>query len=227
MRLIDADTAQPGLTITAMEQTQGKGQRGRKWADTHGYSLLMTIIVSPLQQLSEQFVFNAHVATAVADALQTLYEGLDIRIKWPNDIIVNDKKAGGILIENVIRGNKWVYAIIGTGLNIRQRAFPDELPYATSLKIASGNDYDITQIRDLLREKILDYTSRVMPEALVLKQYNEYLYRKGEVQSFINSSGEEWEAIIVHANADGTLQVQLPSGQITSYVHGAVTWNWK
>lgn len=226
MRLIDADTAQPGVTIVAGEQTQGRGQRGRTWADTPGQSLLMSIVAVPKWLLNEQFMFNAAATTAIADTLQELYEHWDVRIKWPNDIIINDKKAGGILIENVLRGAKWEYAIIGFGLNIGQPSFPDELPYATSLKIASGKDFDLTMVRDALRKNILESIAVWKPANEVLKRYNDYLLRGGETQ-FFSDGAMEWEATILHANENGTLRVQLTDGSMVSYVHGAVTWVWR
>jgi BirA family transcriptional regulator, biotin operon repressor / biotin---[acetyl-CoA-carboxylase] ligase len=225
MRLIDADTAQAGLTIVATRQTEGKGQRGRKWADVPGQSLLMSVITTPRQQLNEQFIFNATATVAIADVLQELYENWDVRIKWPNDIIINDKKAGGILIENILRGNRWLYAIIGLGLNIKQTEFPSDLPYATSLKIASGNDFDIVMLRDSLRNRILAYTSEITPAQAIMEQYNGYLYRKAKEQSFSNNT-ETWGAIILHVNNDGTLQVQEANGQLKAYTHGVEVWNW-
>jgi len=226
MRAIDADTAQHGLTIIAQSQTQGKGQRGKTWLDNAGDSILMTIIVMPHQSLEEQFAFNCGVATSIANVLQNLDSSWQVRVKWPNDIIVNDKKAGGILIENVLRGSKWTYSVIGLGLNVKQRHFPEELPYATSLKIASGKDVDINDLKGKLREAILSQTSALTQAGNVMKQYNELLYRKGQEQSFIDERGT-WNAIIVQAQADGTLLLQHEDGSVKPYHHGQVLWNWK
>ncbi len=226
MNMIDADMAQPGLTIRANSQSGGKGQRGKNWADIPGQSLLMSIISCPIRPLNEQFVFNASVTNAIADVLQDLYGNWNIHIKWPNDIIINDKKAGGVLIENVLRGQQWTYSIIGLGLNVKQTDFPPELPFATSLKMGSGRDFELTVLRDLLREKILESTSVLSPIKTVMEAYNEHLFRRGKVQSFADGQ-REWDAIVLHANADGTLQVQTEDGKIVSYTHGATLWNWK
>lgn len=226
MNMIDADMAQAGMTIVAKSQVSGKGQRGKSWVDSFGQSLLMSIISTPLRPLSEQFVFNASVAIAIADVLAETDTNCDIHIKWPNDIIINDKKAGGVLIENVLRGPQWTYSIIGLGLNVKQDWFPPHLPFATSLKIASGKDIEIAILRNALREKILEYASYLSPVKAVMERYNEYLYKKGKAQSFSDKE-REWEATILQANTDGTLQVQTKDGKMVSYTHGEVLWNWR
>lgn len=226
MGLIDADTAQPGLTVVTAQQTQGKGQRGRRWEDIPGQSVLMSIIITPEFGLDQQFTFNAVIACAIADTLTDLYESWNVQIKWPNDIIINDKKAGGILIENVLRGSNWAYSVLGFGLNVLQNNFPLELPYATSLKIQSGINFNITDLYKKLRRKILTKVYSAPDAMTVIKSYNELLFRKGEVQRF-TSSGHEWNARIVEALPNGQLMLQLEDNSITTYSHGSVTWVWQ
>ena len=226
MQLIDANKAQQGMTIVAQSQSAGKGQRGRLWIDEPGQSLLMSIIIIPQQQISDQFAFNASVAVAVAHVLQQLNNNWNVNIKWPNDIIINDKKAGGILIENVIRGSRWAHSVIGLGLNVKQGSFPAELPYATSLKIATGNDVNITKLRDDIRENILLAATCPPPPEKIMDGYNEHLYKRGQKQGFSDGS-HKWEATIMNAHKDGTLEVQLESGTIVFYHHGQVVWNWE
>jgi BirA family biotin operon repressor/biotin-[acetyl-CoA-carboxylase] ligase len=225
MRLADADTAQAGLTIVAVSQTQGKGQRGHNWADNPGDSLLMSIITHPQHGLDRQFVFSATVAVAIANVLQKLSEQCDVRIKWPNDIIINDKKAGGILIENIIRGNNWAYAIVGLGLNVNQHRFPDELPNATSLHLAAGRRFDIDELMNKLRTEVLTLTAQLPSADEIMQQYNDYLYRREAFQTFGNNA-DEWLAEILHVAADGKLHVRLADGTIAGYTHGSVEWVW-
>jgi BirA family biotin operon repressor/biotin-[acetyl-CoA-carboxylase] ligase len=226
MRLIDADTAQPGLTIVAREQSEGKGQRGKTWTDEPGGSLLMSIIVTPAQPLDQQFIFNAGIAVAIANALQTLYEGWDVGIKWPNDVIVNDKKAGGILIENVLRGNNWSYSIIGLGLNVLQTSFPADLPFATSLKLASGKEFNIMKLFYLIREQILNKIVSYMDPQQAIREYNDILYKKNTSQGFSNGE-KEWNATVRQAGTNGLLEVELEDGSILHYVHGQTHWKWE
>lgn len=226
MQLIDADTAQPGLTIVTQQQTSGKGQRGRQWADIPGQSILMSVIIAPQISLDKQFIFSAAVAIAVAETLQALDELLDVRVKWPNDIIINDKKTGGILIENVLRGSKWTYSIVGLGVNVLQDNFPAELPNAGSLKTASDKHYNISRLMHSIRENILKQTAGYINDSEIMSQYNALLYRAHCEQSFTNAENEEWKAIIVQTTADGRLEVQLQDGTIVHYTHGSVTWKW-
>lgn len=226
MRLADADTAQPGLTVVAAAQTKGKGQRGRSWTDAPGDSLLMSIITSPPYSIDRQFTFSAAVATAIADVLQNLSENWDVCIKWPNDIIINDKKAGGILIENILRGNNWVYAIVGLGLNVNTAAFPAELVHATSLKLEGSREFNLAELRNTLRENILMRTAKALIADEAMQQYNDYLYRKGQWQTF-GTEGREWQGFIQGVSADGRLQVQLADGETAGYVHGVIEWIWQ
>ncbi|MES2704564.1 MAG: biotin--[acetyl-CoA-carboxylase] ligase [Bacteroidota bacterium] len=225
MRLIDADKAQPGLTICARRQSAGKGQRGRVWVDAHGESLLMSIIVRPGMEIRDQFLFSVAKALAVAKVLQKLNKSWNLRIKWPNDIIINDKKAGGILIENILRGSNWTHSIIGIGVNVNQERMPEQLPNSTSLRAATGKEYNIREIREQLRLQILANTVMPAPAKTLLKQYNDLLFRKGEHQAFSNG-GETWVTTIRGVKQDGALEVQLEDGTITQYYHGQVVWEW-
>ncbi len=226
MLLIDANKAQHGLTITALSQDGGKGQRGKTWVDTPGESLLMSIIVNPKQAIREQFAFNAAVSVAIAKVLQKIYRNWDIRIKWPNDIIVNDKKAGGILIENVLRGNQWAYSVIGIGMNIKQERMPPELPSATSLKIASGKEFDIRQLTNEIHDAIMQVVNYPVSGPVSMKNYNDYLYRRGKRQVFRDNK-YTWAATIVDAHSDGTLELRYEDGSVTHLHHGQMQWVWE
>src|SRR5690606_18341153 len=128
--------------IVAEQQHSGKGQRGRHWQDEAGASLLMSLIIAPQKPVNQQFIFSAAVAIAVAQVVSELLPNQQIAIKWPNDLIINDKKAGGILIENILRGSTWSYAVAGIGLNVNQTLLP-QLPNATSLRLAGAPLQDL------------------------------------------------------------------------------------
>lgn len=224
MHLIDGNKAQHGMTIVAQSQTAGKGQRGKEWVDMPGQSLLMSIILYPGRKIQEQFLFSISIAVAIANVLQKLNNSWKVNIKWPNDIIINDKKAGGVLIENVLRGATWAHSVVGLGLNVLQNTFPEELPYATSLFWASGIEYKVTDILHLIREAIIIEADTRQPDEVLLVKYNAALYKKGQQQVFSDAMNRRWSAKVLDINADGTLNVQLENGEKSCYQHGQYIW---
>lgn len=225
MQLIDADKAQPGMTIVTRLQTNGKGQRGKTWLDVPGQNVLMSVITVPARGLDAQFAFSAQVATAIANALQILDDNWQVSIKWPNDIIVNDKKAGGILIENVLRGSKWLFAVIGLGVNVQQTEFPAALPHATSLTLESGQSFDPGTLQLYLREAILQQLDLSLTAAEIMKQYNDLLYKRNDTQVLVKND-ISFPVTINGVSEDGCLHVTTHQGLEEQYVHGAVIWQW-
>ena len=120
-----------GLVVTANFQTSGNGQRGKSWESSIGDNLLISIVIEPNILTKNQFLLSKCVALALYDLL-TLYTD-DVSIKWPNDILINDKKIAGILIQNKVKSDKISHSVIGIGLNINQMVFKDYLPKATSI----------------------------------------------------------------------------------------------
>jgi len=222
-QLIDADTSVEGLTIVTQQQSAGKGQRGNVWKDEAGQSLLMSIVLQPRVTAEAQFSFSAAVAVAVADALTAISPDMDIRIKFPNDIIINDKKAAGILIENAFRGNSWTHAIVGIGINVLQEGF-DGLPRATSLFRELRKMVEPELVLQLVRQKVVEYTRGSNLE-YYRKCYNLMLYKQAGIQRF-SEQGVLFDAIVVQANAAGQLELQLEDGHIKQYSHGELAWIW-
>lgn len=222
-KIIDADKAQAGLTIVAREQSAGRGQRGNSWKGGHNQSLLMSIVLRPTTPIDEQFVFLSTVAVAVAQAIQSVDQGLRVRIKFPNDIIVNDKKAAGILIENALRGNHWTQAIIGLGINVLQSHFED-LPQATSLLMESGKAFSIEDLMVLTRTAIVERAVGAPNEDYV-EEYNRLLFKNNERQS-IRIEGTLIEVTILGVSRQGFLHVQLPNGTLQKLAHGSFSWVW-
>ncbi|MDQ2864224.1 MAG: biotin--[acetyl-CoA-carboxylase] ligase [Bacteroidota bacterium] len=140
MGMVQNDSAESGCAVVAKEQTAGRGRRGKEWKSTPSKNIMLSIIAEmqwlPVQQ---QFQLSMAAALGCLDFFSN-YIKENIKIKWPNDIFINDRKAGGILIENVIKGNLWQWAIIGIGININQENFQQEEFNAISLKEITGNN---------------------------------------------------------------------------------------
>jgi BirA family transcriptional regulator, biotin operon repressor / biotin---[acetyl-CoA-carboxylase] ligase len=223
-QMIDADTSQPGLTIIAHQQTAGKGQRGNIWNDVPDESLLMSIILQPKETVDEHFSFSAAVAVAVAELVQSLDELITVRIKFPNDIIIDDKKAAGILIENSIRGNTWTHAIVGVGINVLQHHFDNSLSNATSLFLATKKTWVMEGLLLAVRQRIIEYTMNRSSETM-LAQYNQLLYKKGQMQKF-SDGADVFERRVCIVNRHGKLILQDGAGNVMDYAHGQLKWVW-
>lgn len=222
-QIIDADKAQEGLTIIAGQQSAGRGQRGNSWHDGQNQSVLMSIVLRPTMPIDAQFSFLSAVAVAVAQAIQSLDQGLRVHIKFPNDIIINDKKAAGILIENSLRVSLWTHAIVGIGINVLQSKL-EQLPHATSLLIESGKAFSLEDLMALTRKTIIEKLVD-NPNVDCLDEYTRLLFKKNEWQ-VLSIEGNSIKVKIMGVSKNGLLQVLLPDGALRMLAHGSFSWVW-
>ena len=160
MEQIHAQKALSGSVYQTDFQTNGKGQHGRIWESHRGENLLCTYVLelNALKQgknwvPTEQLGLSAAVALG-AQAFFMEFAGEETKIKKPNDIYWRDRKAGGILIENIVRGTDWTWTVIGIGLNINQTQFSNEAGNPVSLKQITGKDWDIKTMQKKLAEAL-------------------------------------------------------------------------
>jgi BirA family transcriptional regulator, biotin operon repressor / biotin---[acetyl-CoA-carboxylase] ligase len=178
MALVQNELAAGGEAIFAMEQTSGKGRRGKAWLSKKGDNIILSIIAQ-MQWLSVQQQFQLSAAVAVGcHEFFSKYSKESIKIKWPNDIYINDRKAGGVLIENIIHGSLWQWAVVGIGLNINQLSFEHAIENPISLKQITGETYDVIQLSRELHEIILEKIHSIQPGnfSCLLAAYNESLF---------------------------------------------------
>jgi BirA family biotin operon repressor/biotin-[acetyl-CoA-carboxylase] ligase len=167
MAQIKAGLAKSGSCYTADFQTNGKGQHGRVWESTKGQNLLCSYILelNTLDALknwtpADQIGFSAAIALG-ARAFFAAFAGSETKIKKPNDIYFSDRKAGGILIENLVRGQEWTWAVIGIGMNINQTEFsPEALNSVSSNPISlqeiTNQSWDVKKMQQHLSEALND-----------------------------------------------------------------------
>ena len=147
MTQIKEGLAKSGSCYTADFQTHGKGQHGRVWESSQGQNLLCSYILE-LKKLdvsknwvpTDQIGFSAAIALGVR-AFFAGFAGVETKIKRPNDIYFRDRKAGGILIENLVRGKEWTWAVIGIGMNVNQSSFS-----AAAVNRVSSNPISLQEI---------------------------------------------------------------------------------
>ncbi len=186
MRQVQAQLAAHGTAWFAHYQNAGKGQRGKTWQALAGENITMSVALEPTgAKIEDQFLLSAAVALACFDFVKTI-SAADFSIKWPNDLYWGDKKAGGILIENVLKGLQWRFAIAGMGININQASFPTHLQQATSLHQITGVIYNTVNLAKQLCGFLQHRWQQFSDEQFetILTDYNNCLYKKNCLVSF-------------------------------------------
>jgi BirA family biotin operon repressor/biotin-[acetyl-CoA-carboxylase] ligase len=179
MGMIRDGLAVHGNACFTYEQTQGKGRRGKTWNAEKGKNIMLSIIIAPeTLTIYQQFQLSVAVSLGCIDLIK-IYAGDETKIKWPNDIFWNDRKAGGILIENVIKGNVWQWAVVGIGLNINQTEFNiDTVFKPVSLKQITGKEFDVVELAKELYEKVMKRYEELQNNGFerMLTEYNQSLF---------------------------------------------------
>jgi BirA family biotin operon repressor/biotin-[acetyl-CoA-carboxylase] ligase len=214
--------ASDGMAYFALDQYQGKGQRAKSWCSKPGENIILSVVkdCSGLQ-LNNQFQLSVAVALACFDFFSA-YAGDETRIKWPNDLYWRDRKAGGILIENMVKAGRWEKAIIGMGINVNQTSFEAMEGRPVSLKQITGKSFDPIS---LAKELCLHLDQRLSmletkPFDQLLSAYNEQLFKKDEVVTF-KRNNIQFQAKVNGVDKDGQLLImhgveeQIPFGEIT------------
>ena len=173
--------ASEGTLALAEFQSAGRGRLGRSWEVPEGTSVMMSILLRPKFEPQYAPTLTLVMGMAVAKAVKNL--GFDVSIKWPNDVVVSHKKICGILTEMGVRDGKIDYAVIGVGINVNIREFPEEMAdKATSLYLESGREFDRSQI-----------------PGLVMEAFEKY-YEKFAATCDLSGLKEEYESILANYN---------------------------
>lgn len=197
-----------GTAYFAREQVKGKGQRGRSWSSQKGANIILSLVADPHPLTAgQQFQLSAAVALGVHDFFSR-YAGDATKIKWPNDLYWQDRKAGGILIESIINAQEWKWAVIGVGININQTQFPADLHQPVSLKQITGRDFDPVDLaRELcatLEKRFRQLVDQGFEE--ILSDYLSRLYKREEKVK-LKHGNRVFEAILKAVTSGGRLVV--------------------
>lgn len=205
-----------GAVVVANNQTAGRGQRGKTWLSAPGCSLTFSQLLRPKALAArESYLLNQLSALAVLDALLPLLPGAEISLKWPNDVLVNNRKIAGLLLENQLSG-AWVKScIVGIGLNVNQTQFPNDFSWpATSLRTETGSEHPLADLREAISER-LTHWGQVLDQTgseRIRQAFSTHLYRQGQTARFYLDDTET-EGVVVGVQNDGRLRVR----------HGALT----
>jgi BirA family transcriptional regulator, biotin operon repressor / biotin---[acetyl-CoA-carboxylase] ligase len=208
MGMVHEGMAQHGIAVFTSDQTKGKGQRSKQWQSQKGQNMALTLILEPEPlTVADLFPLSMAMATAVRSFFNNYTQG-EVTIKWPNDIYWRDRKAGGILIENVLQGPLWRFALVGIGLNINQMDFGGLQNKAVSLKQITGQSYSPALLAKALCKEVDQYWHQLLSgRHQIIASYNEYLYRKNEWVR-LKKGSQVFDALIKEVLPTGQLVVR-------------------
>lgn len=221
-----ADAGAPeGTVVIAALQTAGKGRRGRSWESPKGTGIWMSFLLKPEFEPSHASMLTLVAAMAVETGIRQV-TGLDCQIKWPNDIVVNGKKLCGILTEMSTEDNHIRHVVVGIGINVNIKEFPEEIQStATSLYLETGSLVKRTELVNAILTawevfykkflKTLDFTD-------LKEEYNARLVNKGRQVQILANSGS-WTGISKGIDKEGQLLVEREDGQVETVVSGEVS----
>ena len=204
--------------VTAKFQTEGKGQLGTKWDSEDSKNLICSVYKKDINiKAQDQFVISALVSLALIKTLRKANLS-NLHIKWPNDIMSDNKKICGILIENIVKENYIKDSVIGIGLNVNQTIF-NNLPNATSIKNLLGTSYSKDEILNDLVKNIEFFFNELEKTSInsIFKTYEDALFRINVPSTFKNSKGDIFSGYIKGVTKLGKLKVMLEGNLIESY----------
>ncbi len=207
-----------GTVIVAETQTAGRGRLGRPWVSPPNLGLWTSILLRPPVSPSEASLLSQLAAVSLAEAVAEVDPAVIPQIKWPNDLLIGNRKGAGILVEVKSEGDRVHYAVVGIGVNINHTLtdFPEALQRsATSLCLASGKPVSRLHVAQALYRNLDAWYVRFVEEG------NEALFHRLSVLSGtvgrwvqVETGQEEFEAFAEAINRDGSLRVRLQSGEI-------------
>lgn len=219
-----------GAVYRTEEQSAGRGQGNNSWHATAGANLTLSVVLTP-DHLSVTDIFALVQLTGLAVAATArcflpAALGEEVRVKWPNDVYVRDRKLAGVLVQNGLRGRRVGWSVLGVGLNVNENDFPPALqPSAVSLTQLTGQPLDTDAVADeLYRQLTRLYPMTARPNLPRLNAaYHQQLYRKDIPSNFaLTANGQAFSGIIRGVNAAGQLRIEQPVGRESAFAVGEV-----
>lgn len=220
------DGAPEGGCVVTDDQTAGRGRSGRRWLSEPDANLTFSAIVRPDLPLQDWPLVGLAVAVAVARTLESFLGGRCVRVKWPNDVLIEGRKAAGILLESSRDARGTPHLIVGVGVNVNQAGFPDEIGQrATSLYRETGT----LQPREAVFALLIDTLEQMIGLcagngiSLLLRLYTARLYALGETVTFYQTGAEApVQGRLLGLSANGALRISTEEGE-KAYHAGELT----
>ena len=203
-----------GTIVITSDQTAGRGQRGNNWEAEPTKNLTFSVILKPsFLTVKDQFYLTIVVSLTLREFLASRLSA-EVKIKWPNDILVANKKICGILIENSLNVDTIQHSVVGIGLNVNQNSFSITGP--TSMRLIAEHNFDLPTELNLLLEKLEGYYLQLRSgkKELLKHEYLNHLYWKGESHEF-RSKDKEFSGIITGVDDNGRLSILREGKEIS------------
>jgi BirA family biotin operon repressor/biotin-[acetyl-CoA-carboxylase] ligase len=216
-----AEGAPEGSMVVAEYQAAGRGRQGRSWHAKAGQNLTFSIVLRPALPPQQLGLITLAASVAVAEAIAPFTRPLEPAIKWPNDILLEDRKCCGMLLESAMTGREAEapsYVILGIGLNVNQDAFPGDLaPLATSLLLATGRFVPRERLlAELLARLEMRYESLAHDGGAAIRTAYEArlaaLHRPTTLR--LAGSGEAVHGVVEGVTPTGALRVRTETGEV-------------
>ena len=209
--------ADHGALIIANEQTGGRGRRGRGFQSKAGDGIFMTLLLKPKLFPNKASMLTLVAGLAVIKGLERA-TGVSCQIKWPNDVVIGGRKLVGVLTEMSAQVGYINYVVVGIGINVKNKSFPDELAsVATSLYIETKKNYRRAQIIEAVMEEFEDYYERFVEAqtmAPFIEEYNDHLVNRNKKVKVLDPE-HSYEGIARGMNEAGELLVETEQGMVS------------
>lgn len=211
-----------GTIVYTDNQTHGKGQRGALWTSKIGQNITVSVVLKPqFLGLDKTFYLSKISALAVYDVLTDILVNsqYDIKIKWPNDILVNRSKIAGILIENNFTTHSIQYSVIGIGLNVNQLEFGEFERVATSIKLLLDKDFERKVILELLCHKLEKWYLKLKEQKfdLIDEAYLVKLFGINKNLSFETPDKKMFDGKMIGVSRLGKLKIELADLEVKEF----------
>lgn len=214
-----------GTIFIAERQTGGRGRLGRQWSSSPQKGIWCSVLLKPSIRPTDASLFPLITAVAITEALQTI--GIEVSIKWPNDLLLAGKKICGILTEMASDPDQINYLVLGFGLNVKHQCadFPEEIQsIATSLELATGQMINRVQLLCAILYRIEQNYHKFLTEGFepIRQVWIEHTCTLGREAKISRFNQPPLYGKALDLNPDGTLLLELPDGTTTPIISGEI-----
>jgi BirA family biotin operon repressor/biotin-[acetyl-CoA-carboxylase] ligase len=222
MNMLRNVNAIEGTVVYTDHQTKGKGQRGASWSSEIASNITASVILKPqFLSVENSFYLSKISALAVYDVLAEILpeSQYDIKIKWPNDMLVNKRKIAGILIENNFNNLSIQHSVVGIGLNVNQTLFENLGDTVTSLQMITNRHFERNEVLESLCVHLEKWYLKLkeLKFGFIDEQYMKHLFGLNRIMQFMDATETIFDGRITNITRDGKLAVEMADGKLAEF----------